>query len=192
MNDPPAKSHENSSKNTNSNKIQHSQNAETHLTAFSPIFHCSAKQGHSSTGMQQVSKSLKQDQTSPKRNSKAPTINRSYQNNAQQNIKTSENLQKAAHQNEGVPTRISTPNLLHPPVNQPQKVQFQSQIKQTTRANLIQATSTAPLQYSCPVFTPYFQKIRENSSLEVNFAAFPAAPASATLYNVESISNVPD
>ena len=44
----------------------------------------------------------------------------------------------------------------------------------------------------CPVFTSNFQKIRENSSPEVNFAAFPAAHAPATSYDVVSTSNIPD
>ena len=120
----------------------------------------------------------------------SPPISLSCPPSAQKSLKTSEIPQKAAHQFQALPPRIIASNQLPPPVNQPQKAQFQPQIKHPTCANLILATSSTPLQRSSPGFTSKNPNSPHNSLEEIKFAAFPAVPAPALLYDVVSISNV--
>ena len=62
----------------------------------------------------------------------------------------------------------------------------------SSSANLILATSTTPLQHSCPVFTSEKQNSPYNLILKANFVGFPAAPEVATFYNVVNTAKIPD
>ena len=191
-NDHTVKSHENNPKNNAFNSLQPQNKAETHLTAFSSIFQHSAKQSTFSPGKPQASTKTKPTQIPSKSGTNTTPINFLNPSSAPLSIKTSEIQQKAAHQFQALPPRIIASNQLPPPVNQPQKAQFQPQIKHPTCANLILATSSTPLQRSSPGFTSKNPNSPHNSLEEIKFAAFPAAPAPAFLYDVVSIANVRD
>ena len=189
-NNSPVNSYDKNPINNNINSFQHQNKAETQFTAFSPLFQHQAISRKCTADYPSQSFSPKPTQTYTKMEKNSPPISLSCPPSAQKSLKTSEIPQKAAHQIQALPPRIIASNKLPPPVNQPQKAQFQPQIKHPTRANLILATSSTPLQRSCPGFTPKNPNSPHNSLEEIKFAAFPAVPAPALLYDVVSISNV--
>ena len=191
-NEPYTETHEKKSTTNFPMLFQPQNKADPHFTAFSPMFQQPANQNCLSPEIKSASPTTKPHQIPSKKDIVTPQNRNTAPRNAQQTPKTSENSQKAADQKSPLPPRVIAPNQLPPPVNQPQKAQFQPQIKQPTRANLILATSLTPLQRSSPGFTSRNPNSPHNSLEEINFAAFPAAPAPAFLYDVVSIANVRD
>jgi len=114
VNDSPANFHE---KKTTNNVIKscHPQNkAETQFTAFSPIFQILANPGTVATDQKHLPTQPKPTQSSLKREITTPTNSKNTPINAQQETKSSDSYQKAAHQNEVLPARISAPNQFPP------------------------------------------------------------------------------
>ena len=192
VNDSPANLHENNPTNNVIKSCQPQNKAETQFTAFSPLFQNQASSRKCSADYPSQLSSTKPTQTDSKIDRNSPPISLFCPPSAQKTIKTSEIQQETAHQLQGLPPRIFASKQLPPPVNQPQKVYFQPQNEHTTRANLILATSTNPLNYSSPVFTSKNKNSPANSTEKINFAAFPAAPAPETLYDVVTTANVRD